>query len=216
MNFFRKHPFWTQIFLMIGLSILIIVGLFFYLNIYTRHNQSVYIPDVRGMKLEEAVAKLNLADLEYEVVDSNYFEQLAPGAVYETIPEVGAKVKPGRIVFLTINALSPRLVQLPSNLEGMSMRQAKATLEGLGFKVKSVRQVEGEFEGLTVGVEDTFNKRLSAGSKVPAGAALVLLVTASKAFSVDSLDLNFSEDPVGVTIHDDISSTPIDEDEEWW
>ncbi len=214
MKFSQKHPLLSNLILMILLSIIIIGGVFWGLNSYTKHGEKVIVPHLQGLSLEQAEQLLRQEGLRSEVVDCNYFEHLPPGTVYETLPEEGVKVKPGRIIFLTINAQSPRLVQLPSNLEGMSMRQAKATLEGLGFRVVQIRQVPGEFEGLAVGVETTNGKALSPGTKLAANSSLVLLVTGTTAFISDSISALLNEE---IPSEGTNTETPEETSEDsWW
>lgn len=214
MKFLRRNSLIGNIVLMIVISIAIIMALLFWVGHYTRHGDSVIVPPLRGLSFLEAEKVLKDQGLRGEIVDSNYFEGLAPGSVYESLPEEGAKVKPGRIIFLTVNAFSPKLVQLPSNLEGMSMRQAKATLEGLGFRVVQIRQVPGEFNGLTAGVEDSYGRTIAPGTKLQAKSSLVLLVTRHT---------SFIEDELTQSIEDSIrAQSPVveeeseKEDESWW
>lgn len=69
----------------------------------------------------------------------------------EQSPKVNAKVKPNRTVYLTINAFSPRMISVPS-LTDMSLRQARSTLEGLGFEKIRELYVPSEYKDLVLGV----------------------------------------------------------------
>ena len=214
MKFLRKNPLISNILLMIAVSIAIVIILLLGLGHYTKHGDAVIVPPLQGLSWQDAEAKLKAQGLRGEVVDSNYYEHLTPGSVYESLPEAGAKVKPGRIIFLTVNATSPKLVQLPSNLEGMSMRQAKATLEGLGFRIAQIRQVPGEFEGLTVGVEDTKGLSLAPGTKLEAQSSLVLLVTGNTPLSLE--DLSTTPDQPVMPEETPIPRASPEEEESWW
>ena len=50
----------------------------------------------------------------------------------ELVPGVGSKVKEGRIVFVTINALTSQMAVIPE-VEDLSFRQAYALLRARGF-----------------------------------------------------------------------------------
>ena len=67
-----------------------------------------------------------------EVTDSVYAKRMRKGAVRDQNPAPGAKVKEGRRISLTINALNSKKVTMP-NLVGLSMRQAMAELQSRGL-----------------------------------------------------------------------------------
>ena len=78
------------------------------LDIYTRHGESVTVPDVKRMQAEDAKALLSRYRLRSEVIDSVYVDNIPRGAVVEQIPRENSSVKENRIVFLTINSNLPR------------------------------------------------------------------------------------------------------------
>ena len=110
---------------MVVISILVLFVVFLLMHLYTRHGKAVTVPELKGLSFEEAIEKLDDAGLNYEVVDSNYVEDMKPGTVFETLPEAGSRVKPRRIIFLTINAFYPRTIAIPE-VEGQSARHANA------------------------------------------------------------------------------------------
>ena len=86
----------------------------FWLSSYTRHNEAVVVPDVRGLKVEEAAEYFDRSNLRYNVIDSVFSNDVPAGAIVEMIPEAGAKVKDGRIVFITINASTTQMAPMPN------------------------------------------------------------------------------------------------------
>ena len=62
---------------LIGVTVLFLL-IIFGLNTYTRHNESVTVPDLRGMSIDEAVKKLQAADFEDDL-DSVYQVDARPG-----------------------------------------------------------------------------------------------------------------------------------------
>ena len=97
------------------------------LHFVTRHNQELTVPDLTSMPLSSARFDAEQAGLRTEVVDSVYVRRLKRGYVFKQDPIPGSKVKKGRRISLTINAVTPKKVTMP-NLVGYSMRQAKAEL----------------------------------------------------------------------------------------
>ncbi|MCI6154666.1 MAG: PASTA domain-containing protein [Bacteroidales bacterium] len=224
--FIRKHPILSSLLAMLGVSAVILLIVFLLMSIYTQHGEAVTIPELKGLPYDEAVEKLEDAGLRYEVIDSNYVENMKPGTVFETIPESGSRVKPRRIIFLTINAFCPRMIALPE-VEGQSARHANALLEGLGFTNVGLKRVDGQYNGLVVGIANDKGEKLAPGSKVPLKAHLTLLVTSDAlSFSADSLAIQ--ESLFAPTVTDSTQAeaeidtrdvAPIvekDEPEEWW
>lgn len=112
--------------------IVLIAGAVIFLNIVTKHNQELVVPDLSNMSVEEAAAVASSEGMRVEVVDSVYVKRMKKGAVYRQNPSAGSKVKDGRRIALTINALNAKKVTMP-NLIGYSMRQAMAELQSRGL-----------------------------------------------------------------------------------
>ena len=102
------------------------------LNQLTHHGMSIEVPDLTSMSVEEASREASKRHLRTEVIDSIYVRRMEKGAVYSQNPKAGTRVKKGRRVMLTINALHAKKVSVP-NLVGLSMRQAKAELNSRGL-----------------------------------------------------------------------------------
>jgi eukaryotic-like serine/threonine-protein kinase len=115
--------------LIIGTSIIM-----FILKIYTRHNEELSVPDLRGLTLEEAKAKAESEQLQIVVFDSVFLTDHERGTVAEHHPKAGFKVKRHRKIFLTMNAMNPERVPMP-DLVSLTFRQATARLESYNLKV---------------------------------------------------------------------------------
>ncbi len=102
------------------------------LNLITGHNRELTVPDFTGMKVKDAEFEAHQSGMRTEVTDSVYVKRLGRGYVYRQNPAPGEKVKKGRRIALTINAVTPKKVSMP-NLVGYSMRQAKAELSTRGL-----------------------------------------------------------------------------------
>lgn len=111
---------------------LLIAGAMLFLNMVTQHGKEIVVPDFSNMTLSEAEYAASKAGMRVEVTDSVFVKRMKRGAVYRQNPEPGAKVKEGRRIVLTINAVNAKKVTMP-NLVGLSMRQAKAELLSRGL-----------------------------------------------------------------------------------
>lgn len=120
--------------LLIALAVVVvlIVGAMIFLNVVTKHNQELSVPDLANMTLDEAQAVAEEAGMRVDVTDSAFIKRMKRGAVYRQNPAPGSKVKKGRRIALTINAVNPRQITMP-DLIGYSTRQAKAELLSRGL-----------------------------------------------------------------------------------
>ena len=110
----------------------LIVGSMIFLNVFTKHNQELTVPDLANMTIEEAQAVAEEAGMRVDVTDSAFVKRMRRGAVYRQNPVPGSKVKKGRRISLTINAVNPRQITMP-DLIGYSTRQAKAEILSRGL-----------------------------------------------------------------------------------
>jgi len=167
-----------------------------YLDFYTNHNQAVFVPDITGLQVEDAIPFLEQNSLRYTVVDSIYSKEVMPGAIVDLLPEAKSKVKKNRIIYMTINAKTEESVTLP-DVADLSFRLAYATLKSKRFKDVDWKYVSGEFPDLTIGVE--YNGQLvESGSRIPINAKLTLIISngISRPFENDTI-VNGNTDNVG-------------------
>lgn len=112
--------------------VVLLVGAVIFLNVATQHNKEINVPDFSNMSIAEAEYAASKAGVRIEVTDSVFVKRMKKGAVYRQNPSAGSKVKNGRRVVLTINAVNAKKVTMP-DLVGLSMRQAKAELLSRGL-----------------------------------------------------------------------------------
>ncbi|SEG10635.1 MULTISPECIES: PASTA domain-containing protein [Parabacteroides] len=200
-----KNPIIVNLLLMVVITCVVIYGVLVWLDGYTRHNEAVVVPDVKGLKMEEAVSFLENNGLRYSVIDSVFSKDVAPGTIVELVPSVGSKVKEGRIVFVTINALSSQMGMVPE-IEDLSFRQAYALLKARGFNNIEIKYVPGDFKDLALGVSMN-DRSLHKGEQIPLAAKLLLEVSSGDAEVIPADSLGLDEIPV-----EDLNS----EEENWF
>lgn len=151
MDFFKRHLIITNLLIMAGVTIVLLSGAMWWLDIHTGHGKTQEVPDVTGLTLADAIGSLKQHHLNGEVVDSLHADGFPRGAVVDQTPKPGDNVKPGRDVYLTINAYTPRKISIP-DLTGASLRQARATLSSLGFTNVTVTMVPSDYKDLVLAV----------------------------------------------------------------
>ena len=112
--------------------VVLIVGAMIFLNVVTQHNKELVVPDLSNLLVEDARAEAAINKMVVDVTDSVFVKRMKRGAVYRQNPAPGSKVKQGRRIALTINAVNAKKITMP-NLVGFSMRQAKAELLSRGL-----------------------------------------------------------------------------------
>ncbi len=176
-NFF-KFIFSLQFLKHLGIALaVIIVGVFvlmIYLRSYTNHGDYVSVPSIKNIELTKGIEVLEALDLKYQVIDSVYLPKVAPGTIVEQIPSPNEKIKHYRQVYLVINSYKKPKVSLP-DVRDLSYRNAKATLEAIGFIVDEVQYVPSEFKNLVKGVK-LGSGNVAPGVRVARGSHITLVV----------------------------------------
>ncbi len=173
-SFKKNRAFWLNLIAMPAVVIAIIFGVLHWLDDYTHHGQSIIVPNVKGLPLQQAEAEFNKKNLKTVVIDSNFVKGMPAGAVLEQKPTSGAKVKTGRTVYLTINTAEMPKVAIPDIIDNSSYRQAEARLRALGFKLTAPEIISGEKDW--VYAVKYLEKELTNGEKIPRESVLTLII----------------------------------------
>ena len=130
----RSDRLWYKVLvnllIMCGVGIVILWIAILWLDSWTHHGEYLVVPDVKGKSFQDARNTLVNEGFTVELTDSIYDISTRPGTVVEQNPKVGTKVKDGRLIYVTINAFSPKSVTIP-NLTDISLRQAQSTRNGV-------------------------------------------------------------------------------------
>ena len=159
------------------LSVLAIffLGFFFiYLPTTTHHNETITVPNLAGMSVEELEDFLVTKDLRYEVGDSDFVLNSKPYTVISQYPKPGSKVKEGRKVYLTVTMRNPPMVEMPG-LVNLSLRSAQTTLQSFGLQLGQVRTVP-DLARNAVLKQFYDGQVIEKGAKIPKGAKVDLEV----------------------------------------
>lgn len=178
LDFLKNHRIIATLLSMLLVTIVLFMGLNIWLNSYTRHNDATQLPSVKYMPIDEATYILQRYGLRYEIIDSIYNENATPGIVMEQIPAPDSKVKEGRVIYLTINAFTPRTIRVP-HLINTSVRQAKAQLASVGFKNIEIQYKESPYKDLVLDIKQN-GQSVVGGEQVAASTTIVLVVGEGK------------------------------------
>ncbi len=145
-----------------------------FLSLRTRHGQEIDVPDFTSKSIEEAGRMASQAKFRLDITDSVYVSRMPRGAIYSQNPAPGSKVKEGRRILLTINAMQTKKVKMP-NLVGLSLRQARTELQEKGLSIGTLSYKEDIATNNVL--EQKYNGRtISAGTQVASESRIDLVL----------------------------------------
>lgn len=172
-QFLTAKFFWKNILVAFAIFIFVVIATLVMLRFVTHHGEEVVVPDLRGMYVEEVEVALQNSSVGFEVVDSVYLRSKNKGEITEQLPAPDTKVKKGRKIYVTINAKTKKQVIIPA-IQNTSYRQAKATLEALGFKVE-ITYKPAEYSNLVLDIKQN-GVSLAMGAHAEDGSTIELVV----------------------------------------
>jgi len=144
------------------------------LKSYTRHGQSMPVPDFSGMLQDEAESVAESYKLKVVVIDSVFNDNVAPGAVVEQQPGAGFGVKENRTIFLTINSKQKEKIVLPKLTE-VSFRQAQVLIENCGLLIGNITYQPSEYNDLVLKAEQD-SQEVFQGDMLIKGSKIDLVI----------------------------------------
>lgn len=144
------------------------------LSAYTRHGESLTLPNLKGLSFTEVEKILAQKKLRYIITDTAFIDEMPKGSVVEQNPSANTKVKEGRFIYITINSTSSIGVQMP-NLINSSLRFAETVLVSSGLKLGSVIYRPDVAAGAVL--DQLYrNQSIQPNLKIPKGASIDLVV----------------------------------------
>jgi beta-lactam-binding protein with PASTA domain len=165
----RSRKFLMHLLLMAVLTFVLFWIAFKLLHFYTHHGESYVVPDFAGMTAEEIMASDAYSDFRVVLFDSIYDNSRQGGIVIDQDPPAGTEVKRRRTVHLTVVSKLQEMVPLPDL--GNTARSARSQLEAYGLRLGEVVEVQGEYQGLLVGVY-YLGKAIREGERIPKGSLI--------------------------------------------
>ena len=146
-------------------------------------------PNVVGLDEAQVVALAEERGWELERLETR-LDDSAEGTIVAQRPEAGRDLDDGDTLTVTVS-LGPQMVEIPSDLGGLSLEQAQNRLEATGLFVGTVTEENSETldSGLVIGLDEPTRQK-------PAGEAVALRV------SVGPEDRIVPETLIGVTVAD--------------
>ena len=139
LKFLVSKTFLIQLALAVLALVLIAFVVLEWLAFSTNQGETVTVPNLAELRLDEVDEQLAELDLRREILDSaNYNPDYPPFSVIDQVPLPGKPVKENRKIYLTINPSGYRKVEIPENLIRRTRRQVEPTLRSLGFEIGTI------------------------------------------------------------------------------
>ncbi|HMQ00874.1 MAG TPA: PASTA domain-containing protein, partial [Cyclobacteriaceae bacterium] len=151
-----------------------LVYFYIYLPGITNHGETLTVPNLEGMHMDDLEDFLVKRQLRYEVSDSSYTDNYPALTILSQYPKSGAKVKKNRKVYLTVNRVAPPSVPAPE-LVDRSLINAEAVLRSNELKRGKIIFRNHPFFNLVI--EMRYNgEKIEAGHRIPKGSVIDLVV----------------------------------------
>ena len=137
---FFKNKYVLNILGAAAIIVVLMVGFMYWLDSYTRHDETYPTPELKGMDATLAVQTLEAMGFKWEIIDSSRYESgKRPRAVLSQDPSAGTAVKQGRKVYLKINRSSWENAPIPPvDFENDKIDNVSRRLTASGFTVGEV------------------------------------------------------------------------------
>ena len=144
------------------------------LGSFTHHGETISVPDFFNVRSDDLNKFIGDKNLRYEIIDSVFDSEVAPGVVIKQDPEKNSAVKQNRTIYLTVSAKLPPLIKMP-NLVDASMRQAQAMIESYGLK-SGKREFRPDPCINCVLEQRMKGKKVETGTMIPKGSVIDLVL----------------------------------------
>jgi len=175
---FLKINTWWDVLKHVGLAfsigvILILFFFYLYLPATTNHGESITVPNLEGMPLNELDNFVLNRDLRFEVSDSSYSSEYPPYTVLHQFPKEGSKVKVNRRIFITLNSKNPPTTQMP-NLVDKTVQNAELILKSYELKRGRITIKPDAFRNV---LEQLYqNEPIEPGDQIAKGSEIDLVI----------------------------------------
>jgi aminodeoxyfutalosine synthase len=141
MSFRKRYPILANMVLIGIFALMLLICLSVGLKRGTRLGSTIEVPNLLGMDVDDARGVLEREDLQIVVRDSIFDVDLPGGTIVDQLPRTSSvrevTVKPGRKIYVTINAYSRRMVDVPF-VAKQTLRQALNQIERSGLTISKL------------------------------------------------------------------------------
>lgn len=173
-KFFTNKRVWINLIAMAVLTIVLVIGAMQYLKTYTRHGESIEVPNFKGLQVEELEKYTTENYFAFVIIDSIYNTNKEKGSITAQAPLPGSMVKKGRKIYLTIVATQPKTIKMP-DLTDRTLRQSKEILKSFGLEIATLEYVASKYKNAVLR-QEYLGKKIPPGKRIEKGSAIKLVL----------------------------------------
>lgn len=178
---------WLNVLIAIVLTILIIWISLFVLDSYTNHGETITVPNLMDLTIEEMEEQLDLLSLQYKLQDSTYVVDKPPMVIVGQNPKPLSKVKENRRIYLTLNSRYPPKIQMP-DLREKHIDEVMLLLKSKDLKLGKRSYKPGIGEN-TVLEQKIDGERVIPGSMIYKGSIVDLTLAGGQSIEINTPNL---------------------------
>lgn len=142
---------------------------------YTRHDETIEVPDLRSYSIIEVEDTLEMLNLQYVIMDTGAYNPIYPkSSVTAHEPLAGASVKKDRKIYLTLNPPEATMVIVPQ-LKDQHLRRAISFIESSGLVLGRFIYKEDLARDVVIGMKHE-GEWLKSGERLPKGSKLDIVL----------------------------------------
>ena len=142
---------------------------------YTRHDETIQVPDLRSYSISEVEDTLTLLNLQYVILDTAAYNPSYPkSSVTAHDPLPGVSVKKDRKIYLTLNPPEATMVTVPY-LKDQHLRRAISFIESSGLVLGRFIYKDDLARDVVIGMKYEKNW-LKSGESLPKGAKIDIVL----------------------------------------
>tara|TARA_B100001057_G_scaffold462443_1_gene515405 strand:- start:4809 stop:5255 length:447 start_codon:yes stop_codon:yes gene_type:complete len=143
--------------------------------LYTKHNNYIEVPNLSGIKLDEAIEIIDENNLRFEVLDSSkFFVEIPNFSIISQIPKEFELVKKNRKIYLNVNPKDFQKITLPNVIQ-ITKRNAESILTAIGFQIKEYSYIDNIGKDMVLDV--IYNgEKILPGQKIPLNSEVDLIL----------------------------------------
>jgi UDP-N-acetylmuramate--alanine ligase len=182
-EFFTSSYFLRNLGVLLGFLFVFITLFTLGLRWYTRHGESLTVPNFEGMQIDEAQRKARNRSFSVMVLDSIFEPEKIPGTVFQQDPKPSSRVKQNRTIYFSIYSKTPPEIELPTLVGSYDLEQYAKKLRVLKLKAVVKERVfdsvqeENTIQYFFYGDRKITDNDLRKGVSVPQGSTLEFVVT---------------------------------------
>jgi beta-lactam-binding protein with PASTA domain len=132
-EYLRTKTFRKNLLIAFGSIFAFLLFLFYSLGFYTHHGEGMPVPKLKGLPIAKAIQLLEEQGLRYQINDSIYLIDQAPGIIVEQDPDPNTNVKANRTIYLIVTRDAPN-IKFP-DIEGRTFLEVRSILNNYQLKV---------------------------------------------------------------------------------